>query len=127
MDEFADDMLDAMGLTPNSPEEDFMDYLTSDKHPKLYNLQYWFKHQLFVYTSLEAENNWFMTKSHGNSRIQVSRRELSCKLIKYYLQMHYLVKFNNERGKVLDLNKVVELISVHQEIKKFIDNPNLTM
>jgi hypothetical protein len=126
MIDLEDGLLDAVGLGPSSPEEDFVDDLCSGKMPKIYNCQYWLKHELFVYTNLE-QKGWFVSKPSGPTRLQVPRKELAIELIKYYLQMVYLPKFENERGKELDLDKTAQLVAAYPEIKKYIDNPTLRL
>lgn len=119
-----------LGITPEpaaTPELGFFNEFTLGKYPKIYNVQHWLKHQLFVYTSL-LENNWIMTKPSGVSRQQVSLKEVTRAVLAYYFQMAYLPRFVNERakeqGKLVDLEKFLDLVMEHPSIQKLIANPH---
>jgi hypothetical protein len=108
-----------------TPEQKFYDELTTDgKYKRIENCIYWLKHTLFVYTTLQ-EKNWIMTKPTGPGRIQVPTKELVRGLLQYYFEMHFLPKFQNERGTGLDMEKFLDLCIEHDTVKKLIANPTL--
>lgn len=122
-----DEMLGIEKPATVTPEIDFYNELTQGKMPKIHNAQYWFKHQLFVYTSF-TEKNWIVSKLSGPGRVQVPIKEVSRALLEYYFLMVYHAKFFNdrarERGMLVDLQKFLDLIIEYPTIRKLIDNPH---
>jgi len=105
------------GLTP---EDGFYLYLTSDKHPKLYNCEYWLKHQLSVCTHLR-EHNYLITKPAKASRVECSIQELVRSLLEYYFMMYYLPRFIRTDGRpACDMGKVIDLVVADPSIKKYL-------
>ncbi len=118
-----------LGLAPPpaaTPELGFFEELTQGKMPKIHNVQYWLKHELFVYTHLMGKN-WLVSKPHGAARQQVSIKELTRGLLEYYFLMAYHARFHNERAKergmLVDMDKFLDLVLDYPTIQKLINNP----
>lgn len=133
MSDFMDELMDDMGLKdpePATPEEGLYNYWVNTKpHPKIYNCQYWLKHELYVYKTF-LDRGCFMSKpgKAGQPRQQMSIQEYTEECLKYYFRMVTLSSFEGERhaerGKLVDLDKFVALVLEHPVIKKLMDNPN---
>jgi len=129
--DFLDELADTFSLeppTPKTPEQTLYDFWVNTKpHPKIYNCQYWLKHELFVYKTL-MDKGWIVSKPRPNGRIQVDITELTRELLKYYFRMVTLPSFEGERhaerGTLVDLEKFVDLVIEHPVIKKLMENPN---
>ena len=111
---------------PLTPELGMYRELTEGKMPRIYNAQYWLKHELHVYNSL-LNKNWIVSKPNGPTRLQVSRRELTRALLAYYFRMVYLVRFEgeraSERGKLVNMDQFLDLVIEYGPIKKLIEDP----
>jgi hypothetical protein len=115
---------------PKTHEQGLYDYWVNTKpHPKIYNCQYWLKHELYVYKTFH-EKGWIISKpwKHGEARVQVTFKELARELLRYYFQMVTLSSFEGERraerGMLVDLDKFLDLVIEHPTIKKLIENPD---
>ena len=120
--------LGVAAVEPETPEIGmYNEWVHTKPHPKIYNCQYWLKHELHVYTHL-YNKNWLVSKPNGLSRLQVPRLELARALLEYYFLMVAHTKFYGERheqrGKLVDMNKFLDLVLEHPTIKKLIDDPN---
>lgn len=128
-----DEILNDLGITPvvaATPELGMYIEWTEGKMPKIYNCQYWLKHELCVYTSL-LEKSWFISKPNKaftTGRSQVNLGELTRALLEYYFLMVAHAKFHNERakeqGKQVNMVQFLDLVMEHSEIKKLIENPH---
>ncbi len=112
---------------PETPELGFYEYLTNTKsHPRIYNCQYWLKHELFVYRSLK-DKNYITTKPNGLQRLQITNKELARALLEYYFLMVFGTKFHGERhterDKLVNMDQFLDLVMEHPVIKKLIENP----
>lgn len=129
-DDILDDLLDDLGVEnkAETPEEKLYRELTEGKHPRLFNAQYWLKHELHVYKHL-MEKSMYVVKPSGPQRIQVSYKELSRALLEYYFQMTHLPRFSGEdairRGVAVSMDKFLDIVMEHPLLKKVIDNPSL--
>lgn len=119
-----------LGIVPEpaaTPELGFFNYLTEGKMPRIHNVQYWLKHELYVYIHL-INNNYIVSKPHGAGRLQVSTKELTRSLLEYYFLMMYNPRFENaraqEQGKLVDMNKFLDLVLEYSTIRKLIENPH---
>lgn len=101
---------------------------TEGKHPKIFNCHYWLKHELYVYKSLQ-EKLWIVSKPNGPTRLQVSNKELARALLEYYFEMVTHSSFygerTGERGKLVDMDKFLDLVIEEPTIKKLIERPEL--
>jgi len=136
--DFLDELADTFSLeppTPKTPEQTLYDYWVNTKpHAKIYNCQYWLKHELFVYKTLidKGCNVYKRNVSYPSSDIKsldkVSIQDLTRELLKYYFRMVTLPSFEGERhaerGTLVDLEKFVDLVIEHPVIKKLMENPN---
>ena len=107
-----------------TPEEEFYDYLRLGKMPKLYNCEYWLKHELYVQQHLR-EHGYLITKNvstgTGTNKVELPHRELVNVLIKYYLQMYHLPRFLRTDGRAAcDIDKVIALIMADPTMKKIV-------
>jgi len=121
----AESLLEDLGIVDpfagDTPERNFYNYLTGEKHPKLYNCEYWLRHQLAVYTYLQDEKHLLTTKAAGATRIKVSMQELCRALLEYYFQMFHLARFMRTDGRpACDMDKVLDLVMAHESIKKYL-------
>jgi len=116
----SDDVFDLIGADVNTTvEEQFYQWLISDKHPKLYNCEYWLKHQLYIYE--HVSEHYLLTKPVGTARVQVSKQELIRVLLVYYFYMHYLPKFERTDGRLAcDMDKFLDLVMGNPDIKKYL-------
>ena len=131
------DMFAALGVeAPKEPttEDEFFDYLTgktADKYPRIHNMQYWLKSQLVPIVYMLNDKNWIVSKLSGPTRTQVSLKEISRYMLDYYLDMTFHVRFHGERGKeqkkLLDKEKVLDLVIEYPAIKKLIDDPTILL
>lgn len=129
-----DDLEDDLGINPGplSPEETLVLNLTEsagDRYQKIYNCQYWLKHELRVYIHLR-EHNYLVCKTSKEGRQELDTKTLTRTLLKYYFQMTMLPRFKSAGGreesqhKLADLDKFLDLIMERDEIKKVMDNPD---
>jgi|SRR6185369_5840303 len=126
-----DQIMEDLGLSvpePETPEQGLYDYWVNTKpHPKIYNCQYWLKHELYIHKTFR-EKGWHMSRPNGTGRLQVTPHELARELLRYYFQMVTLSSFEGERhaerGKLVDLDKFLDLVIEHPTIKKLIESPD---
>jgi hypothetical protein len=103
-----------------TPEEHFYRYLTSEKMPKLYNCEYWLRHQLAVFEHIK-ESHFLVTKPSGPIRVQVSIQELVRSLLEYYFLMYYHTKFHRtEMHLACDMGKFLDIVMTDPTIKKYL-------
>lgn len=103
-----------------TPEEEFYDYLRLGKMPKLYNLEYWLKHELYVQQHMK-EHGYLITKNVGTNKVEVPHREVVSNLVKYYLHMYHLPRFMRTDGRsACNIDTVVTLIMADETLKKYL-------
>lgn len=101
-------------------EEQFYQYLTSEKMPKIYNCEYWLRHELAVYAHLQ-EKLYLLTKPSGPVRVQVSIQEQTRVLLEYYFLMYYLPRFVRTDGRAAcDMGKFLDLVMNDPTIRKYL-------
>lgn len=125
MSDIFEEMFNDLGIEPPAPvtpEQDFLNYLTADKHPKIYNCQYWLKHSLHLYDHC-VSRGWHMSKPSGDKRTALTIHEVARHYLVYYFQMTYLPRFENERGTGIDMDKFLDLVMNYDAIKKVINTP----
>ncbi len=134
MTELDDDFLafdQEMGMIPTpaaTPELQFYNEQTAEgKYKRIENCIYWFKHELYLYMHLK-DHSYNLYMPHANTIKQVSMKDLSRAILKYYFLMHYHTKFHSERAaemnKLVDIEKFLDLVMEYPTIKKLIENPH---
>lgn len=135
MSDIMDDIMGDMGLKDPEPltnEDRLYDYWVNSKpYAKIHNCEYWLKHELFVYKSLQDKFNFNVYKPIGLKFARVDIKELSRALLRYYFCMVTLPSFENERAaerdKLVDLEKFLDLVMECPVIKNRINNPYKTI
>lgn len=128
-DDVLGDLYEMIGVENRDelPHEKLYREFTEGKHPKMIMVQYWFKHEWYVYNSFLSQG-WIVSKPSGDKRIQVSARELSRAMLRYYFQMTNQPRFTGEdavrRGLNVDMEKFLDLVMEEPTIKKVIENPS---
>lgn len=128
------EMFGALGVTdPDTlgPEDKLYREWTAsgDKHQKIYNCQYWLKHELYVYLHLK-DKNYLVCKNTSNGRVELDIKVLAKSLLEYYFLMTQSPRFKSDDSrpemahKLADLPTFVDLILEHDAIKKLIANPH---
>lgn len=123
-DDIMEDIFADLGVEKPKPltqEDEYIDYLTCDKHQKIYNMQYWLKNQLYVYTHILSKNiivSKIANIGKGPQRVQVSIREVTRVLLEYYLQMTALPRFQGHNA--CSMERVLDLLLERQEIRSVI-------
>lgn len=113
--------------TTKTPAQRYFEELTSGKHPKLYNAQYWLKHQLYVHTYL-LRKNWIVSKPNKDGgRTQVGMQEITRAFLRYYFDMVALAKFETDRPEraamVVNREEFLDLVMGEPTIKKLMEDP----
>ena len=124
-----DDMFSDLGGLPTpydnmTPEQRlYHEYTGEGKYQKIYNCRYWLNHELSVYNTL-LDKNLLTTKMHKNQRVAVSWTELGKALLEHYFLMVAFVRFDKSAATPyrpqVDMNKFLDLILEHDEIKRTI-------
>lgn len=116
----SDDPFDLLEEDLNTtPEEHFYRYLTAEKMPKLYNCEYWLRHELAVYE--HVKEYYSFTKPSGPTRVQVSIQELVRCLLQYYFLMYYHTKFHRtDEHLACDMEKFLDIVMADPTIKKYL-------
>jgi len=133
MSDIMNEIMSDMGISDPEPltnEARLYDYWVNTKpHPKIYNCQYWLKHELYVYKAIKEKAGYIISKpwKQGEARVEVTNTELSRALLRYYFNMVTLTSFENERaseqGKLVDREKFLDLVMGCPAIKNLINNP----
>jgi len=118
----SDDAFDLIEEDVNTtPEDHFYQYLTAEKMPKIYNCEYWLRHELAVYAHLR-DTNYHLTKSN---KAPVFIQELVRVLLSYYFQMYFLPRFVRTDGRpACDMGKFLDLVMSDPTIKKYLREPS---
>ena len=128
-DDILDFITDGLNLrtTPETNEERLYMHWTEGKMPRIYNCHYWVKHQVFVYMH-DMQNGWYMSKPSKDGRKQLTIKELVRHWCKYYFEMTTHDSFYGirakERGKDVDIQKFLDLVMEHPDLKKLVDDPS---
>lgn len=115
---------------PKSPEQQLFDYYCLTKpHPPIHNCRYWLKQELNIYKHFK-EKGWHMSKPNKltEPRSQLTMEELTRSYLEYYFLMYHHSRFyserREERDKIVDLQKFLDMILTDHIIKKLMTDPN---
>lgn len=113
---------------PMSTEEHFMLILTEGKHQKIYNLRFHLHRELLFYEFLKKKNNLPRKNIIHNGVLTsaiLSPLEYAKVLIEYAIYSQFaagLAVAEQHGGKPIDLDKIVNMIADHDDIKNTINN-----
>lgn len=117
---------------PLNPTEKLYQHWTNkfgERYQKIFNCQYWLKHELHVYIHLRGKN-LLVCKNTKDGRLELDRVALARNLLEYYFCMVALPSFKTEGSrpemvdKLADMSQFLDLVMEHPLIKKTIEDPS---
>ena len=128
-----DSLLDQLGMSelgkPMTPEEHFVEYITSDVNHRLLNMTSWLVHEIHHFEHIKEKGVQVcisVSSERGVIQRQITRAEYVKHMIEYYLCMYFLPRFQETYyiGATCmpkcDLEATLTLFMQHDAIKKVI-------
>lgn len=142
MSEDLDDFMESLGMSvgpiaPQTPEEEFYEYLTSPPAPRVATIRYWVMHQMSVFQFLKESDVIIQVKEDKEVTIPGAASAKTIKtankdldqlgyarlMLDYYLMMHHLPRFRlierNSRP-ICSMSKMIDLLVENEVIKEVI-------
>lgn len=142
MSEDLDDFMESLGMSsapmaPQTPEEEFYEYLTSPPAPRVATIRWWMTHEMSkfqfllekqVIIQVKAEKEVNIPGAASAKTIKTITKDLDqlgfAKLsLEYYLLMHHLPRFRlieRDHKPVCSMSKMVDLLADNEVIKEAI-------